>query len=171
MAKPGIGRAAFWRLSGGFWKRSVEAFWRFSGSFWKLLEVSGGSWKLLETLGGFWRLLEASGGFVEAFWMLLEASKDFWKLVEAFWMLLEALWKLSGRFGKLAGGFWRLLQLCGSFLEASGCNIFAIPRARQRPAHLPRQLRGCSADARRMAASVVGASLGRLGGRGIVETK
>ena len=78
--------------------------------------------------------------------MLLEASGDFWKLVEALWKLLEALWKLSGRFGKLSGGFWRLLQLSGSFLEASGCNIFAIPRARQRPPQFPRQLRGSSAD-------------------------
>ena len=78
--------------------------------------------------------------------MLLEASEDFWKLVEALWKLLEALWKLSGRFGKLSGNFWRLLQLCGTFLEASGCNVLAIPSARQRPGHLPRQLRGCSPD-------------------------
>ena len=103
---------------------------------------------------------------MEAFWMLLEASEDFWKLVEALWKLLEALWKLSGRFGKLSetsGGFCSFVEAFWKPLDAIFLQFLGPGRGRH-------TFRGSSADARRMAASVVGASLGRQGGGSFFKT-
>ena len=69
-----------------------------------------------------------------------------------------------GKLLEASAAFWKL---SGSFLEASGCNIlqFLGPgRGRHTFRGSSVDLRGSSAAAFRMAASVVGASLGRLSG-------
>ena len=127
------------------------------------LEAAGSFWRFLEASGSFWKLQEASGGFWKLCGCFLETSGSLWRLCGSFWRLGGSFLDASGSFPEASGGF------C-SFVEAFWKPLDAIFLQFLGPGKGRHTFRGSSADARRMAASVVGASLGRHGGGSFLKT-